>query len=86
MVRVADRGEGFPQEFLPHAFERFSRPDVSRSLHNGGTGLGLAVIASIARAHGGWVTARNREDGGAAVELALPGQDLGGHPPHRPTM
>jgi signal transduction histidine kinase len=86
VVGVADRGEGFPEEFLPHAFERFSRPDVSRSLHNGGSGLGLAVTAAIARVHGGWVTARNRRDGGASVELALPVQDPSGPPSHRPTM
>jgi len=86
VVGVADRGEGFPQEFLPHAFERFSRPDVSRSLHNGGSGLGLAVIAAIARAHGGWATARNRQDGGAAVELALPVEDPQGLQPARPIM
>lgn len=71
VLRVADRGEGFPPEFLPHAFERFNRPDSARSQEEGGSGLGLAVTAAIARAHGGWVAARNREGGGAVVDLGL---------------
>jgi two-component system OmpR family sensor kinase len=74
VVRVEDRGEGFPADFLPHAYERFSRSDASRSQHTGGSGLGLAVTAAIARAHGGWVNAANRNEGGAVVELAVPGR------------
>ena len=68
---VADGGHGFPPDFLPHAFERFSRADEARS--RGGAGLGLAIVAAVARAHGGQVTATNRADGGAEVTLSLPG-------------
>ena len=42
-LQVADAGEGFPPEFLPHAFERFSRADSART--TGGAGLGLAIVA-----------------------------------------
>ena len=69
-VRVTDEGNGFPREFLDHAFERFSRPDQARS--RGGAGLGLAIVGAIMDAHGGSATAANRPDGGAAVTLMLP--------------
>jgi two-component system OmpR family sensor kinase len=67
-LRVADEGTGFPADFLPHAFERFSRPDGARS---GGTaGLGLAIVAAVAEAHGGSASAAN--DGGALVTISIP--------------
>ncbi len=73
VIEVADSGPGFPGEFLPHAFERFARPDSSRARGAGGAGLGLAIVDAIAQAHGGTATAHNRPDGGALVALALPG-------------
>jgi two-component system OmpR family sensor kinase len=69
-LHVRDRGPGFPPEFLPSAFERFSRADEARS--RGGTGLGLAITDAVAKAHGGAAYAANREQGGADVWLALP--------------
>ena len=72
VIEVADAGPGFPPEFLPHAFERFRRPDTGRARSHGGSGLGLAIVAAIARAHGGTASARNREAGGAVVTLDLP--------------
>lgn len=72
-IKVADSGPGFPTQFLPHAFERFARPDSSRARSDGGAGLGLAIVSAIAHAHGGRAEARNRPDGGAVVALRLPG-------------
>jgi two-component system OmpR family sensor kinase len=69
-LHVRDRGPGFPDSFLPSAFERFSRADEARS--RGGTGLGLAITDAVARAHGGEAHATNREEGGADVWLELP--------------
>jgi two-component system, OmpR family, sensor kinase len=69
-LRVGDNGTGFPPEFVPHAFERFSRADGSRQ--TAGAGLGLAIVAAIAQAHGGTATASNRSDGGADVTLRVP--------------
>ena len=78
-LEVRDEGPGFPAAFLPHAFERFRRPDTGRSRDDGGAGLGLAIVRAIAAAHGGAASARNAPGGGAVVELHLPraaaGQD-----------
>jgi len=72
-IEVRDDGPGFPEEFLPHAFERFRRPDAGRSRDGGGAGLGLAIVQAICAAHGGRATARNAPGGGAVVSLWLPG-------------
>jgi two-component system OmpR family sensor kinase len=69
-LRVSDEGPGFPPEFLPRAFERFSRADESRA--RGAAGLGLALVEAIARAHGGTASAANRDGGGAEVAVLLP--------------
>ena len=69
-LHVTDEGAGFDAEFLPHAFERFSRHDEARG--RGGTGLGLAIVDAIARGHGGSAHAANRGGGGADVWLSLP--------------
>jgi two-component system sensor histidine kinase MprB len=51
-------------------FTRFSRAEESRT--GPGTGLGLAVVAEIATAHGGTAAAANREIGGADVSFSIP--------------
>jgi signal transduction histidine kinase len=68
-IRVRDRGPGFPTEFLPRAFERFSRASSSR--RDGGSGLGLAIVRTVMRAHGGEVDVGNWE-GGGEVRFTLP--------------
>lgn len=67
-LSVSDEGPGFPAEFVPRAFERFSRADEART--RGGAGLGLAIVDAVARAHGG--TARAGNNGGAVVAIVLP--------------
>jgi signal transduction histidine kinase len=69
-LHVVDDGEGFPQGFLPRAFDRFSRADEARG--RGGTGLGLSIVELIASAHGGRAGAANRPEGGADVWVAIP--------------
>jgi signal transduction histidine kinase len=68
--RVSDEGTGFPPDFLPYAFERFSRADVARA--GAGAGLGLAIVDAVARAHGGSVDAENLPGRGAAITLRIP--------------
>lgn len=70
LLCVSDQGRGIPPDFLPHAFERFSRADPARM--GGGAGLGLAIVDAIARAHGGTAHAANAEPGGVDVWLSLP--------------
>jgi signal transduction histidine kinase len=69
-LHVRDEGPGFPPELLEHAFERFSRAGSARS--DGHAGLGLAIVDSVAKAHGGLAGATNRPHGGADVWIALP--------------
>ena len=79
VITVADTGPGFPPEFLPHAFDRFTRvrtgagdpADVDDPAQHG-TGLGLAIVRSVLAAHGGSATAENGPDGGAVLTLRLP--------------
>ena len=72
-LHVLDAGSGFQPEFLPHAFDRFSRGDRARTGDGtgDGTGLGLTIAAAIASAHGGSIRAANCADGGADVWLSL---------------
>lgn len=74
IVEVLDEGPGFPEPFLPHAFERFRRADDARTRRDGGSGLGLAIVQAVAREHGGTAHAANRETGGAMVSLHLPAE------------
>ena len=69
-LHVTDDGPGFPEGFVAHAFDRFTRADEARG--RGGTGLGLAIVDLIAQAHGGSAGAANRAEGGADVWLAVP--------------
>lgn len=71
-LEVRDSGPGFPDAFLPIAFEPFARPDLGRSRPDGGTGLGLAIVRAVAEAHGGRAEASNLRGGGARVVLTLP--------------
>ncbi len=72
VIEVVDRGPGFPEEFLPHAFERFRRPDQGRSRDHGGAGLGLAIVKALVDAHHGRAEVANRPGGGAVVRVFLP--------------
>jgi signal transduction histidine kinase len=67
---VLDEGAGFDPAFLARAFERFARADEART--SGGSGLGLSIVAVIARAHSGSAHAINKDGGGADVWIKLP--------------
>ena len=69
-LHVRDEGPGFPSDFLPRAFDRFTQADGARS--GAGTGLGLAIADAVATAHGGSAHAENPDGGGSDVWLALP--------------
>lgn len=76
VLRISDEGPGFPDDFLPIAFERFSRADEHRDRAHGGSGLGLAIVKSLVEAMGGKIWASNRASGGAQVEVKFPTPDF----------
>ncbi len=72
VISVEDDGPGIPESELERVFAPFYRLDASRSRDTGGTGLGLAVVRSIVRGHGGDVLLSNRAEGGLRVTVSLP--------------
>jgi signal transduction histidine kinase len=66
-LMLEDNGPGFDADVLQHVFERRVKGKGSD-----GHGLGLAFIDAVARAHGGGVTASNRDSGGARITVTLP--------------
>lgn len=60
VLEVSDDGPGIPEEIMPNLFGRFVRADKARSREMGSSGLGLAIVASIAEAHRGTVSAESR--------------------------
>lgn len=71
---VEDEGPGIAPELAQHVFEAFQRGEQSRSRESGGSGLGLAVVGAIAKAHGGHAICRPCALGGTLFELAWPAQ------------
>ena len=71
IIRVLDRGPGFPEDTDTIAVNPFWRGDASRSRATGGTGLGLSVVQALARAHNGNLALKNRPEGGAEVSIIL---------------
>ena len=69
-VSVSDTGSGIAPEHVPRVFDRFYRADSSRS--SMGTGLGLALVKSIADLHGGTATVRSEIGRGTTVTLSFP--------------
>jgi len=66
---VSDSGQGIPAELLRHVFDRFRSGDSGPSR---GTGLGLALVSAVARAHGGDVLVHSTPGQGSEFELLLP--------------
>jgi len=73
VVAVSDTGAGIPEEHLPRVFDRFYRADPARTRNGGGCGLGLAIVQSIARLHGGNVAIASEVGHGTTVTLTLGG-------------
>jgi len=67
---LSDSGVGISPEDLPHIFKRFYRCDQSRS--QSGTGLGLSLARTIARAHGGRIDVASSRGAGSTFTVTLP--------------
>jgi C4-dicarboxylate-specific signal transduction histidine kinase len=65
-IVVRDNGPGVPEEFLPRLFEPYATTKEK------GTGLGLAIVQRIVFEHGGEISYRKAQKGGAVFEIALP--------------
>jgi two-component system sensor histidine kinase BaeS len=68
-LEVRDDGPGIPEDELPRVFERYFRGSGARA---NGSGIGLAVVGALTRAHDGQVAAANAAEGGAVITLTLP--------------
>jgi two-component system OmpR family sensor kinase len=71
VIEVSDSGLGVPPEALPRIFDRWARADRARTRERGGAGLGLAIVAAVARAHGGRCSVKPLPRG-TAFRLHLP--------------
>lgn len=69
-VAVEDDGPGIPQDVLPRIFDRYFH--TSQTKIRRGAGLGLAIASTVAKLHGGVVTAATRPGGGARFAVRLP--------------
>lgn len=72
LLRVDDDGPGIPASERERVFQRFVRLDDARGRDQGGSGLGLSIVADIAAMHGGAAAASESAAGGARVEVRLP--------------
>jgi signal transduction histidine kinase len=75
VIEVADGGCGVDDEALERIFERFGRADAARTRALGGVGLGLPIVAAIARAHGGSCTVDSSASG-STFALRLPRSEV----------
>lgn len=81
VLAVADDGPGLGAGHRARVFERFYRADPGRARTDGGAGLGLAIVAGIAEAHGGDARCTAAPGGGTVVTVRLPAHAPGGPRP-----
>ena len=74
MLRVSDTGIGIPADELPHVTERFFRGHRSAGIA-GGSGIGMAIVSELVRAHHGDLAISSEEGKGTQVTVTLPGGD-----------
>jgi signal transduction histidine kinase len=75
VLDIDDDGPGIPVEDRTRVFDRFVRLDHARTRDIGGAGLGLAIAAELAAAHGGDIALDESPSGGTRVRLRLPAAD-----------
>ena len=72
VVTVSDEGPGMRPETVEQIFDRFYRPETSRSRAKGGTGLGLAITHEVVVAHGGTIAVDSAPGRGTRFTIRLP--------------
>ena len=70
--RIENTGKGIPKNELPYVFDRFYKVDKSRSTNKESTGLGLYIVKTIIKNHGGVITVSSVENQFTAFEFNLP--------------
>jgi len=73
-IDVDDDGPGVPEQQREFILRRFGRLDEARTSDGGGAGLGLAIVDSVVRAHGGEVLIGDSPLGGARLSMRLPNE------------
>ncbi len=69
---ISNTSKGIPQSQLPFVFERFYKVDKSRSNNKNSTGLGLYIVKTIVKTHGGTITVTSKENEFTRFEVTLP--------------
>jgi signal transduction histidine kinase len=72
VIEVSDRGAGVPASLKLEIFEKFRSSEAGGGGARRGYGLGLYLVKLVAEAHGGTVSAADREGGGTTFTLTLP--------------
>jgi len=72
VLEVSDTGPGVPLKHAQRIFERLYRADPHRARSHGGAGLGLAIVTSIVKAHGGRVELATSPGKGSTFRVILP--------------
>lgn len=71
-IRVRDRGEGVPEEFVGRLFGKFARADTEATRKETGTGLGLSIVKGLAEANGGEAWYEPNHPAGSCFGVRLP--------------
>ncbi|MBD3610086.1 MAG: PAS domain S-box protein [Gammaproteobacteria bacterium] len=71
-VSIKDEGEGVPDEFIPHLFEKFTQGEASNTRNFSGTGLGLSIAKGIIEHHGGKIFYSRPASEGSQFNFELP--------------
>ena len=76
IIYIRNSGEGLSQEELALVFDRFYKTDKSRSMDVNGVGLGLNIVKSIIKLHGGKIQVRSIEKEYTEFIFSLPNKDI----------
>ncbi|MDE6708896.1 MAG: ATP-binding protein, partial [Oscillospiraceae bacterium] len=71
-VTVRNSGEGLKENEISRVFERFYKTDESRGIDPGGVGLGLSIVRSLIKLHGGTILVRSQYEQYVEFEFSLP--------------
>ncbi|HTV02147.1 MAG TPA: ATP-binding protein [Luteitalea sp.] len=85
MLSIRDEGIGIADEFMPRLFSPFQQADGTLTRHYGGLGLGLSIVSTLVRLHGGTVQATSPGVGkGSTFIVRLPARAVSSAPTHVP--